>query len=280
MKLQLKGFFEYARERYLIFLKKEAGQQKPWTKDPVLQKYSFCNVFREDDKTTKWFRENYRQFPTATAFGCVAFRFFNRISTGEILVKENLLNDWSTARVRKALKDVHPLISGAYIIRGPNGYNKLEAIIRVLNPIWKDQQKGKFDLRGMTLEAAHKRLCEYDFLGPFMAYEGISDIRYTSILNQATDIMTWASAGPGAARGLARMLGKPLNTFNHGREKDRAEMVVLMREILAASQDFKYWPKEWPSWEMRTSEHSLCEYDKIERVRNGEGRPKARYQGV
>ena len=54
------AFFAYARERYRIRLKRNAGESKPWTDDPILAQYSFTEVFREDDKTTRWLRENVR----------------------------------------------------------------------------------------------------------------------------------------------------------------------------------------------------------------------------
>ena len=49
-----------------------------------------------------------------------------------------------------------------------------------------------------------------------------------------------------------------------------------MRDLLSMSplhltKDFL------PKLEMRDIEHSLCEFDKYERVRNGEGAPRGRY---
>jgi hypothetical protein len=34
----------------------------------------------------------------------------------------------------------------------------------------------------------------------------------------------------------------------------------------------------WPSWEMRDVEHTLCEFDKYERIRLGEGRTRGVYR--
>ena len=60
-------FFLYARERYRIHLRREGKMSKDWTEalpksgrwtnDRILQQFRFCNVFREDDKTTKFLRE-------------------------------------------------------------------------------------------------------------------------------------------------------------------------------------------------------------------------------
>ena len=81
----IEQFFAYARERYQIRLKRNAGEPKPWTDDPILAQYSFTEVFREDDKTTRWLntyvrepmRDQDRVLPAV-----LIFRWFNRIKTG------------------------------------------------------------------------------------------------------------------------------------------------------------------------------------------------------
>ena len=59
--MNLKSYFGFVRERYRILLQRRAGKPKPWTADRVLQEHYFTNVFREDDKTTVWFREHIRE---------------------------------------------------------------------------------------------------------------------------------------------------------------------------------------------------------------------------
>jgi hypothetical protein len=56
-------------------------------------------------------------------------------------------------------------------------------------------------------------------------------------------------------------------------------MMSIMQEILSFSKSDEYWPQNWPHWEMREVEHTLCEFDKYERARLGEGRPKQLYDG-
>ena len=53
--------FAFVRERHQIYLRRKAGQTKPWTTDPILQQYRFCNVYRELDTVTKWIRDNWRR---------------------------------------------------------------------------------------------------------------------------------------------------------------------------------------------------------------------------
>ena len=50
----LDKMMEFAYERQLVFHRKEAGLPFPWSDDPAFTKFKFCNIFRDQDKTTKW----------------------------------------------------------------------------------------------------------------------------------------------------------------------------------------------------------------------------------
>ena len=49
----VKSFFDYCKERENIRVKREAGENFPWSDDIIFQKGRFLNVFREDDKVSK-----------------------------------------------------------------------------------------------------------------------------------------------------------------------------------------------------------------------------------
>lgn len=51
------GIEAFVRERLVIWEKKIAGQPAPYTGDPILSAYRFCNVFRELDRQTIEFHE-------------------------------------------------------------------------------------------------------------------------------------------------------------------------------------------------------------------------------
>ena len=82
-------FFQYAAERYRIYLRRQAGEPSPWTEDPILHKYRFTNIFRESDRVTIWFDENVRSDTWSIpdyVFLAVAFRWFNRPETWQTLL--------------------------------------------------------------------------------------------------------------------------------------------------------------------------------------------------
>lgn len=299
-------FFAYAREREEVRLRKVHAikydlDQRDLTTNPILREWSFCNVDREDDRTTVWFRENVRsQVPEEQILlATVAFRWFNRIETGRVLagidpagnsVAANLFAKWSTSWARERLAEYAkpPYVTGAYIIKTPDGMNKVEGVLWCIDQFAQGNKKGlpldhaEFSRKLIlesgvhTLEGVWNILRQFPYMGDFMAYEVVTDLYNTPLLDRAPDIMTWANPGPGAARGLCRLLDAPLDDLNRGSLKDRAYMMQQMRDLLAASQYSENWPKDWKPWDMRTVEHTLCEFDKYERVSQG-GRLKRRY---
>src|SRR5262245_55868575 len=51
--------FAFARERHEMHVMRASGIGPPWTDDPILRNYRFCNVYRELDRVTKWIHVNW-----------------------------------------------------------------------------------------------------------------------------------------------------------------------------------------------------------------------------
>jgi hypothetical protein len=296
----LSGFFGYARERYLTKLSKDSGKPKPWTNDPILRQYRFCNVHREDDTVTQWVRQNitFENYGQSLVGAMVIARWFNRVETLKQIkqsvefpdIKLDLFSSWAesfaellnwTPYMQSRLHGVKPLVTGAYMIKTPAGMNKLNGLVWSISKVLDHahELQDRF-IESKSLQKSCAILQEYPYLGPFMAYEVITDLRHTPVLSGATDINTWANPGPGATRGICRVLGVELGTISRSSRKDVEEMQYIMQEILAYSKEDKNWPQHWPGWEMREVEHTLCEYDKYERARLGQGTPKQKYNDL
>lgn len=290
-----KPFFAYARARHAVYLSREVQKKEwPWTADAILQQYRFCNVFRELDKTTRWFREHIRdplRDDDLVLFATVAFRWFNRVETFKTLLQawegagarelfEGWVYDGATTEVRHILRNdaKPPYTTGAYMIKTPAGMDKIDGLMWCVENV--NQSLGPLleafrNVETLTMEGAWALLTQFPYLGDFMAYEVVTDLRHTKFLADAPDVMTWANPGPGAARGMARVLGLPLDRFNRAKDADRVEIIRNMRLLVElANGNTALWPSPWPRWELREVEHTLCEFDKYERARLGEGRPK------
>lgn len=281
---RIADYFRTARERYEIHLKKAARLPPPWTDDPTFRDFRFCNVFREDDKTTAWFRRNLRNplslgSVTRVTFATIAFRWFNRIETGET-IRHLLLSGpggWDPDEVRSLLRDVKPLTNAAYMIKTPAGKNKLEGLLECIDNAveWLNHQP---DLPWRTIQSCHRALTKLPYMGRFMAYEVATDLRHTRAC-WATDAMLWASAGPGCARGLSWLLEARPDAVKYSSARGQAQLLRFMRELLEASRKEEHWPAHWPAWEMREVEHWACEHWKYIRHRVLGQNPKQRYSG-
>jgi len=281
-------FWYWVNERHMIYLRSKVSQlPKPWTKDPILQEYKFTNVFRQLDTGTLWlsehFLEPHRGAPLdLLAFNICWYRMFNWTGTGGAL---GWCKDWPVKRIISTLSALknegYQIFTGAHIIHSEPGEPKIDSITKVCRHIFrarKDIVEVARDTR--SLEATYTELKKHRHVGSFLAYEMVSDMRWTRLLEDAHDINTWANPGPGAMRGLSR-LQMPA-TEKTG--VDSMRTLLAQQHLLRSEQETSGWPgrykADWtPVLEMRDIEHSLCEFDKYSRVKFGEGKPRGRYPG-
>lgn len=269
---RINEFFATARERYAILERRRSGVPGPWTTDKVFQTYRFCNTFREDDRTTLWFRDKLRQPLRDDAHSVlqatIIFRWFNRIETGEKIKYMLEIGAWSAAEARVLLEKQKPVVTGAYIIKTPNGMTKLEGIL------WCIEQIDMWHLANnlpstppeeRTLEGTWDCLREFPYLGSFMAYQIISDLIHTCWLDKASDMYTWAALGPGSTRGLGWLVAGTPDFYSMGSKANCVEMRKDMQELVAASE--QAWGRKWT---MQEVQHWLCEHDKYLRATGGQ----------
>ena len=268
---KVEGFFNYINERHQIYLRRKNGLHPPWTEDKILKTYSFCNVFRELDTVTEWVRTNWREpyfdHPNL-AFSMSVARQINWPSTLEEI---GFPEDWQPEKVKAIMQDRmdrgEKVYTGAYMLTGTLGGTKIEQTVdKILTPLYNNHP----EIVSGSLEETWRNYLPYAGFSGFMAYEVVTDLRHTHLLRNARDIYTWANPGPGAKRGLNRMNLRTL-TWDSNKHDWNAEMFELLKMA------DKYLEPHVPNLEMREIEHSLCEFDKYERTRLGEGRPRAKY---
>lgn len=287
---QITEYFTTARERYEIYLRKCKGENPPYSQDPAFVEWRFCNVFRELDKVTKWIRDNVRE-PMRNGpqvyLAMVICRLFNKIETLDLLLKNDLFDqtslflNWNSNKAREVLKDCKPIVGGAYVVRTPDSMNKLDGVLHMVDDIARGTppiNPGKDKTRGLLLQHVWLNLRTYPCIGKFMAYEIVSDLRHTYLLENASDINTWANAGPGACLGLSWLVEKNLTAIKYGPKKTEQLVLHLMKGLLYWSKVPEMWPNAWPRWEMREVEHWLCEYAKWVKVTHLGMRMKRRYK--
>ena len=206
--------------------------------------------------------------------------------------------DWSPQYtkdlINQRIRDKQRCFTGAYVITNQGlKLPKGEVVVdHFLRPIYSTRlYLGTHAYYNQSLYEVHKELKKYQGFGGggFMAYEVVTDLNYTPVLRFAKDRYTWANAGPGAIRGLNRLRNSrvPASILNKSMSQPEAnqKMFELLQKMRDPQQGLLV-PYGWvlasdelqSMVDMRCIEHSLCEWDKYERVLWGQGKPRSRYK--
>lgn len=273
----IRQFFTFMTERENIRLKRLAGAVWPWTNDVILQTYKFTNVRREHDRTSQLLRSefyepNYRAPHELILLNCAIARY---IGTIEFMRAVGWQTDFRPRIlkeiIRERLKKKERVYTGAYLI-SPCGHTgpKEDVVVDVfLADLW-DNRARVLQPMEMDWETTVKRLMTIEGFGGsgFMAKETILDTRYTGYWAQPpVDRYTWTPVGPGSMRGAGRMLG-----HEDKRSLSIAETLEVCRELFAQR------PHHFRDLELHDIQFQLCEFDKYERVRLRQGRPRSLYR--
>jgi len=275
----VESFFHWINERHRIYLKRKVGPA-PFTEDEILQRYKFTNPFRENDRVTIWMRQNWtnphQQAPISQQiYNICLFRMFGTPEFAEAVGWQTEFNPSLLKSIaREKLNRKEKVFTGAYIITNQGlKLPKEEVVVDLfLAPVWRDSEDLAKVAEQNSLKTMHKALGKLKGWGGggFMAYEAVTDMNYTPVLSNAEDKMTWANAGPGAKRGLNRIHNRPLTN-------GRADWNQEMKGLLLHKDYYVEMPQgDNDKIDMRCIEHSLCEWDKYERVRLGQGRPRSK----
>lgn len=242
--------------------------------DPIIAQYRFCNVRRNDDRVTKFILQwswawdgNPHQW-----FVFVVARLFNQPETLNDISKYVLpFRPTQMAlvlhqRKRAGQRNFNP----AYIV-STNGHamDKVEYLIKhVLEPLWAKRAPITASLKGATLAQAHELFKTQNGLGSFMAAQVLADLKYVDP-DRWPDFHTFAASGPGSKRGLSRVMTGALGRAYT--EKQFRNTLSLLHEAVNAKLQ---WSEPLTAQDLQ---NCLCEFDKYERARLGEGRPKQKY---
>lgn len=273
-------FVKFIIERERIRVRKEQLKlEKPWTKDPILQQFKFCNVRRQDDTVSRWIKEHWLN-PARDEehlwFAMTIARFVNWPGS---LAEMKLPLPWNPRNFLDAMEDRaergEKLFTGAYMIHaGPEpGKSKADYLVeQVFTPAWK-ARKFIAPVKGDTLASFAARLSTLRDFGSFMTGQVVADTKYGSVLAKASDWATWAISGPGSRRGLNRVLGKDVDS--PWKEDVWFEWLSRVAGIVQRKCEHE---KVYIN-EAQDVQNCLCEFDKYERVRLGQGRPRSTYPG-
>jgi len=272
-------------EREAIRVSKGLNLPKPWTEDPILQKYRFCNVRRRDDRMSQWMISNMFDHVECGGeedlwFISAIARYINWPPTLIELLVEGMIpgqaenfDPHGFVKVLDLVKAQGVKTYGSAYMLYPgreSGSNKAETIAyRFLLPLVEGRKEIREAVASNRVEAVVTELTKYYGWNTFLAGQVAADLSYyPQELGEAEDLYDWAPIGPGSSRGLNRLLGRKLNANWHQTEFNM-ELKKVWTEI-AHQLDVD-------EFTLHDAQNCMCELDKYWRVLAGEGAPRSIY---
>ena len=212
------AWWSFACERQRIYYRRLRGEPAPWTDDQTLFRYRFTNAYRAADRVSQYlikeviYQDVSPQDPNEVVFRILLFKVFNRIETWRALVGEMgslVLADDPFARIGKILADRlaagQQVYSAAYIMpvsrTGGPDLRKHEIHLDLLQAMMADRLGERLaDTR--TMQEGFDLLRAYPLIGDFLAYQYITDINYSNVVDYSES--EFVAAGPGAREGLRK----------------------------------------------------------------------------
>ena len=117
-------------------------------------------------------------------------------------------------------------------------------------------------------------MCIRDRLGSFLAGQMVADLAELQVGSKWQDKLTWAPLGPGSARGINRLAGRPKDKAVTQSQFEQ-ELPALI-EVLRPRIDAIWKDRQLTAMDIQ---NCCCEYDKYRRLALQEGAVRARYPG-
>jgi len=265
----LQNLLYWIKERETVRLRKEAGEPKPWSNDPVFQVTYFCNVRREDDRVTKFIRRMYSPYVRHPLFvhNIILSRFLNWPDTLDAL---DYQDEWDPPYVKSVLNErklLGKVWGNAYVVT-THGI-KMDKIDYLCDRVMPSIGDHAGNVVSSSCAHVASNLQKIEGISTFMAGQVVADLKNTPghPLQHANDWWDFALPGPGSIRGMDWLMGTKVTA----REwypmllsvRDTVEHLSTVGDLCA--QDMQ---------------NCLCEFDKYMRVSNGTGRSKRSYNGI
>jgi hypothetical protein len=269
----LEDLLFWIREREAIRIQKDVQRlPRPWTKDPVLNAYRFCNIRRENDKVTRWIKQYWRD-PNKNhpnlAFGMCVARMVNWPDTLMLLGFPKVWDSQEFIDVIGSIKRAGKKAwTGAYMVTG--GYSKGGETKEVIIARVLDSAVGPAGsiTSADTLASAASKLSQVRGMGTFLGAQVIADLKNTRLLSNATDWWEWCAPGPGSTMGL---------NFLH--ERARANPIRPNR-FLSEVNELRPLVKNETGEDLcaQDMQNCLCEFSKYVRAKHFKEKLKTTYE--
>jgi hypothetical protein len=208
-------FWYFTRERHAIYQRRVAGVPPPWTEDPVLSSWRFTNAYRAADRVSQYLIRHViydgDDSPEEMLFRILLFKWFNRVGTWNLLVRElgtPAFRSFDVASADLVLRDAQArgerVYSAAYIVppTATQPRPKHAGHLRLTAHLMESGLTQRVRATD-SLEDLYRVLLACPGMGPFLAFQFAIDINYSTLT--AHDEDEFVVAGPGALDGLSKV---------------------------------------------------------------------------
>lgn len=210
------SYWKLAAERQRIFFRRIANDPSPWTEDPILRNYKFCNTYRASDRVSQYLIRDVIYHGSQSAedvvFRVLLFRLFNKIETWQYLqarfggVQISSFDfDAYAAALEDRLASGQSIFGNAFIFCASRAFGFRRKHLNYLALIQRMVQKDRIIhsiLSAKSLKGIFALLRSYPLLGNFMAYQLAIDLNYSEVIDFSENDFT--IAGVGAKRGIRK----------------------------------------------------------------------------
>mmetsp|Transcript_9731 Transcript_9731/g.33628 ORF Transcript_9731/g.33628 Transcript_9731/m.33628 type:complete len:412 (+) Transcript_9731:68-1303(+) len=265
------AFYRFVHARQEMWRRRQSGDS-PWTTDALLAYYKFCNIYRELDRGTVYFRGSVerrkRVLPAAGAhllrdvlWGSLVYRLLNRMESFQSWKEGGGLpneHEWPCFLEYLAAQraEGRVIFSNAHQTMGFDRYASTMAKVRktlqkLTDAVWAARS---------SAERVFKILLRYENVGPFFAWQVTCDLLETAgVLDCDED--DWCQLGPGALRGLKRVFAHaPPATC--AVNLDRARLLTSLHSAAFIALDCSFSYVGDRRLTLKNIEHALCEFEK------------------
>jgi len=211
-------YWRFAAERHAIFLQRARGEREPWTQDPILQRFKFCNTFRAADRVSQYLiREVIHGGqaqdlePEDVFLRIVLFRLFSKESTWKALeeatggVRRSTLDETFLGDLLERLKLQQPIYTAAFILAAPTAYGhqaKHRNHLALVASMFRPGALGAHLARPTRLQDVYDALVRYPAIGPFLGYQIAVDLNYSEHLDFSENDLEFPRFGGHAGLGV------------------------------------------------------------------------------
>lgn len=270
-------YWKFAALRQEAFFNRIEGKSYPWSKDPIINKHRFTNVYRASDRVSQYLIRNVIYNPTLpdspqeVLFRILLFKLFNKIDTWELLTSELgplTLEDYNFRAydriLTSAIESGERIYSAAYIMPSVLAFGYLRKHsnhLKLIEFMIKNETHERL-MAAKKMQGAFEIIKSFPGLGDFLAYQLLIDINYSNVINFSES--EFVVPGPGAKGGIS----KCFSDLGGLSEVEIIKFMTDRQELEFERLGLKFRNLWGRSLQLIDCQNIFCEVDKYSRVKH------------